>query len=606
MTDSEPHGFIEYLPTTKYSLNVRTDVSTILPWYLNNQKELKRKQQHLKTSKQKKKYDDQQKQLPVYLPLHDLSFLHQKPSTYNDLRQLPSPDLGALLYIIYQRYNNDQIYTALGQSVLISINPYKQIEELYSDDLHQIIRNGRTESNEDSQPHIFTIAERAYSNLLSTNKNQAILISGESGSGKTEATKRCLRYLVAESGSNSNIERRLLSANPILESFGNARTTRNHNSSRFGKWVEIRFGDNNLISGCVTTSYLLEKSRVVAYDQGESNYHVLHLLAKECFDDIRSRHSVAQHHRCRILYPDDQKGNQGYEMNPVHDTYISPKLKGEDGDKNGTKDAHAQFRQICQAMDMLDFSDIEIDMLWRILSIVLHLGNLVCVDIDNLAKTKNHQYECNSISENMEENYKSGRILHGSRAIISDQWDGYNSLQLAAYLMGISCNELHRTLLFKSFAAARRGRSSITAIPLKVAKANENCEALTKEIYSKLFSWIVQRINSASIGDTDIVDASSTTTSTNAVVGLLDIFGFEIFEHNSFEQFCINYANEKLHKHYLDIAFINELSIYKSEGIDIDTYGSMPHVSGVSALLDKKPNGLLWMLSEEMRIPGGA
>ena len=284
-------GYIEITPSEQYSLTVRTDVAAVRPSYLSNPQKQKTKQTHATRHKHTSTAP-----LPtLYLPLTDLSFLTQLPSTYDDLRSLPAPDLGALLYIIYSRYQQDNIYTALGNSVLISINPYKQIDHLYGADLHQEIRSGRSETVQQNTssttnpttPHIFTVAERAYSNLLSTQKNQAILISGESGSGKTEATKRCLRYLVAESGSNSNIERRLLSANPVLESFGNARTTRNHNSSRFGKWVEIRFGTTNLICGCATTAYLLEKSRVVAFDQGESNYHVLHILAQECRPDVR-------------------------------------------------------------------------------------------------------------------------------------------------------------------------------------------------------------------------------------------------------------------------------------------------------------------------------
>ena len=209
--------------------------------------------------------------------------------------------------------------------------------------------------------------------------------------------------------------------------------------------------------------------------------------------------------------------------------------------------------------------------------------------------------------------------------MISDQWNGPGSLQQVAALMGVTMNDLHRALLFRSFAAAR-GRQSITMVPLSLIAANENCEALTKEMYSKLFSWIVQRINAASAGDMDRTNADSSpggggggggggdgeesaraagTMQPSSVVGLLDIFGFEIFEHNSFEQFCINYANEKLHKHYLDVAFMNELSVYKKEGVMIDTQGVMPNFSGVSALLDKKPTGMLWMLSEEMRIPRG-
>ena len=389
-----PQGFVKITTSNQYALSIHTD-DAAHQQYAASQKHTK------KTRALTKKARKHEQEQDVYLPLHDMSFLQHAGSAYDDLRQLPSPDVGALLYVLYLRYTEDKIYTALGNSVLISINPYKEIEELYGDDLHEETRRGRTESVGASggtslaaRPHIFSIAERAYSDLLSTQTNQAILISGESGSGKTEATKRCLRYLVAESGSNSNIERRLLSANPVLEAFGNALTTRNHNSSRFGKWVEISFGTNNLISGCMTTPYLLEKSRVVQFDKGESNYHVLHILAQECYSDVRARHGVAKHHQCRILhsnldkvthgYDDDENGANGGESK-VDSSYVPPVLHEVDDGKvddvmKNSVDRHKNFRRICQSMDMLDFSDVEIDMLWRVLSIVLHLGNLVCVE----------------------------------------------------------------------------------------------------------------------------------------------------------------------------------------------------------------------------------
>ena len=464
-TLSNPVGFVEIPPSnTQCPLTIRTDVAVVQPryraWQKNSTPKASPSSARSTSSRHKKKLQEQQAQEPIYLPLYDISFL-QQPNVYHDLSQLPSPDIGALLYILSYRYGNDQIYTALGNSVLVSVNPYKQIEALYSEELHQKIRSGRSEMvSNGAIPHIFSIAELAYSNLLSTKRNQAILISGESGSGKTEATKRCLRYLVAESGSNSNIERRLLSANPVLESFGNARTSRNHNSSRFGKWVEIRFGSNNLISGCVTTSYLLEKSRVVAFDQGESNYHVLHVLAKYCYPDVRQRHQVALHHRCRILHANHMKHTHGYNEDPSLDTYRPPVLRTGrqiEGQlpAEEEEDECVHFRNICQAMDMLDFSDREIDMLWRVLSIVLHLGNLVCVE-------STEENNTTTIEE-----YQQGRVLRGARAMVSNQWSGPSSMQVAASLMGISAMDLHRTLLFKSFTAAR-GRASITSIPLSL------------------------------------------------------------------------------------------------------------------------------------------
>ena len=411
------------------------------------------------------------------------------PVTVQQLRE-DFPDMvkmnevceGSILYNLKQRFAKDEIYTNIGD-ILVSLNPYKWLDHYFTDAQLDMLR--RLADGDDVPPHIWGIASRSYRGLLDR-QDQSILISGESGAGKTEATKKCLAYFAKVAGSKSGgMEDKILNANPILEAFGNAKTVRNNNSSRFGKWMVIYFNrQDNQICGSSIINYLLEQSRIVSQNAGERNYHVFYQLIA-CGG--MPAHPTA---RWALGSPQD------YAYLSKGDTY------GADG-----IDDKKDFADLEQALHTMQFEKSEIDSIFSVTVAALHLGNV-------------------SFTESGDNCKADGAGSSGA------------ALAAAAAALGVETAALSDALTVKVLLAGKNR----TRVPLNMENAVTVRDSLAKWLYNRMFNWLVHRISASMV--------PATNTSQLGYIGVLDIFGFEIFEHNSFEQFCINFANERLQQFF--------------------------------------------------------
>ncbi|XXQ37770.1 Myosin head (motor domain) [Plasmodiophora brassicae] len=447
---------------------------------------------------------------------------------YDDLVMLQEANEPMIVHCLGKRFRDDQIYTNVG-TILIAVNPYRDLG-LYSPmKIEQYKNRGRQEL----PPHVFVVADQAYRGLLESGRDQSVIISGESGAGKTEATKQCLQYLAECAGSNNDVEQRILLANPILEAFGNAKTVRNSNSSRFGKYIEVFFGTSSRIVGSSNTNYLLEKSRVVSQSAGERNYHVFFQLCRGA--------SPAQADLFGLRDP----STFAY-LNQVQDTYVD---KIDDA---------ADFAAVEGAMQLLGFTDEEATSVFGVVAAVLHLGDL--------------QFE--SVGERQSAlGPEAGAVRHAAR------------------LLQVPTETL--VAAFTTRLMRIRGQDT-TTVTLSRDQAGNMRHAAAKFLYARLFDWLVARIN-RSVAPADRAAVRSS-------IGVLDIFGFEVFATNSFEQLCINYTNEKLQQHFNRHTFRLEEALYESEGIAFQHVAYIDN-QPVLDLIDGRPTGLLPALDEELRLP---
>ncbi|KAJ8419084.1 hypothetical protein AAFF_G00005830 [Aldrovandia affinis] len=397
----------------------------------------------------------------------------------NDLTALSFLHEPAVLHNLRVRFlDYSSIYTYCG-IVLVAINPYEQLP-IYGE---EVIDAYSGQDMADMEPHIFSVAEEAYRTMTREQKNQSIVISGESGSGKTVSAKFTMRYFAVVGGAaqQTSVEERVLASNPIMEAVGNAKTTRNDNSSRFGKYIEIGFGLHGDIIGAKMRTYLLEKSRVVFQAPEERNYHIFYqLCASRDLPEMR------------ILKLD------GAEC--FH--YTS---QGGDTQIPGMDDV-ADLERTRNAFTILGVRADQQMELFRILAAILHLGNV-------------------SIQA-------SGR--GGDRSYI-DAED--RSLALFSKLLGVERTQMAHWLCHRRLTVG----AEMLVKPMPGQQAGEARDALAKHIYGQLFAWIVRRLNTALRAQRELP---------KSFIGVLDIYGFETFHRNSFEQFCINYANEKLQQQF--------------------------------------------------------
>eukprot|EP00041_Stephanoeca_diplocostata_P035801 m.1275779 g.1275779 ORF g.1275779 m.1275779 type:complete len:1469 (+) comp24762_c0_seq12:253-4659(+) len=463
-----------------------------------------------------------------------------------DLTLLDDMTPQLILHNLKKRFSDGNIYTNVG-TILISINPYKRLP-LYTDDV--IKRYMRKTPGQELPPHVFNIAHDAYYGITGFQQLQSIVISGESGAGKTEATKQCLQYLAAIAGSETGVENKILMANPILEAFGNAKTLRNDNSSRFGKYIEVYMNEKNKISGCQIKHYLLEKVRVSQPGQGERNFHVFYQLCKAA--------EAATQQKLSLL-----RKPAGYHiLSSCSDVATI----------NDTED----FKELTEAFIALKFSPEEVQGLYSVLGAILALGNLTFVE---------HKADQAAVAK-----------------------DARKHLTTAADILQLDQFALAEALVSREIKVSGQ---ETTKASLTVAEASATRFALCKFVYGKMFDWLVGRIN-RSFNDNDVSDdifgksVTDAHTGTEVLyVGILDIFGFEILQENSFEQLCINFTNEMLQQHFNNNTFKIEEKVYTSEGIDFEHVEFIDNEPMIE-LITANQTGILPILDEELVVPNGS
>ena len=432
----------------------------------------------------------------------------------NNLIDIPHLNEPSILNAINLRFNNNIIYTYTGK-ILISINPFKNLD-LYSDEIMKTYKNNLLVN-----PHIYQIANDSFVNFK---KNQTILVSGESGAGKTHATRSLMKYLayISSNDSSKNIEKKVIQSNPILEAFGNAKTIRNDNSSRFGKFIKLQFNENNKLLGSEIETYLLEKIRVVNQSSNERNFHIFYQLLSS---DMKDKYFLK-----------DAK-----EYNYLNNKFII---------RNDDVDDSEEFNVTLMALKTMGFLEDEIEIMLSIISSILHIGNIKFSD----NKILNSEETINNICKllNIDNELLESSILHR-----------YLDVQGEIYKINLDSEQVDR------------------------AK-----KSLSMKLYDDLFTFIVKKIN------------ENLDTGGNKFIGILDIFGFESFEINRFEQLCINYTNETLQQQFNKYVFELEQIEYEKEGINwkhIDFPNNQECLNLISGKL-----GLIELLNEECRIPKGS
>eukprot|EP01098_Paradermamoeba_levis_P007351 TRINITY_DN3032_c0_g1_i3.p1 TRINITY_DN3032_c0_g1~~TRINITY_DN3032_c0_g1_i3.p1 ORF type:complete len:775 (-),score=277.58 TRINITY_DN3032_c0_g1_i3:179-2503(-) len=428
----------------------------------------------------------------------------------------------SLLANLKKRYQKDYIYTFTG-SILVSVNPFK-ILPIYTQEIVEKYVGQRLGA---LPPHIFATAEATFYRMKEDKRNQSVIISGESGAGKTEATKLMLQYLAAMTNKHSQVEQMILESSPILESFGNARTVRNNNSSRFGKFMQINFNVQGGIIGARITQYLLEKSRIVYQATGERNYHIFYQLTSGCDDDEKKLYMIEPQESYHYI---NQSGL--YKLAAIDD--------------------EEEFHRTKMALDFLGLGKQQ-QQIFKALGGILHLGNVLFEAAGEGSGIKNVE--------------AANRV---------------------AALLDVNPEKLGAALTKRTMEV--RGQSF--TIPLKVEQAGETRDALSKSLYSQLFSYLVIKINKA-------IDAPGS----HSFIAILDIFGFENFKVNSFEQLCINFANEKLQQHFNQHIFKLEQQEYDKEKINWSKIPFNDNQNCIDLIEKSRPAGLLALLDEECRFP---
>ncbi|XP_039600157.1 unconventional myosin-VIIa [Polypterus senegalus] len=451
-----------------------------------------------------------------------------------DMIRLGDLNEAGILRNLLIRYREHLIYTYTG-SILVAVNPY-QLLPIYTPEQIRLYTNKKIG---EMPPHIFAIADNCYFNMQRNNKDQCCIISGESGAGKTESTKLILQFLAAISGQHSWIEQQVLEANPILEAFGNAKTIRNDNSSRFGKYIDIHFNKRGAIEGAKIEQYLLEKSRVCRQARDERNYHIFYCMLKGMTADQKKKLGLG-------------KATDYIYLTMGHCTVC-----------DGRDDAK-EYSNIQSAMKVLMFTDTENWEISKLLAAILHMGNL--------------RYEAR-----MYDNLDACEVVRSS------------SLAAAAVLLEVDPQDVMNCLTSRTLIT----RGETVSTPLSMEQALDVRDAFVKGIYGRLFVWIVEKINAAIYKP-----PSSAPKSVRRSIGLLDIFGFENFTINSFEQLCINFANENLQQFFVRHVFKLEQEEYNLENINWQHIEFTDNQDALD-MIAIKPMNIISLIDEESRFPKG-
>ncbi|ETW03247.1 hypothetical protein H310_05644 [Aphanomyces invadans] len=486
--------------------------------------------------------------------VHVCNPLAQRLEGVDDLTALVHLHEPAILHALQVRFAKQDIYTSTG-TILVAVNPFQTLPHLYDDaTVQQYINHGyrqnvRGEKLGPLPPHVFSVADKAYRDMTdrvnNDNPNQSILVSGESGAGKTETTKILMTYLAAVSSSSpvssnddsSIIRQRVLESNPILEAFGNAKTTRNNNSSRFGKFIRLGFdAATGGLRGASISTYLLERVRLISQAKGERNYHIFYELLR----GASTAHRVA------------------YHLDAPVDSFQYLNQRGCFDRADGVNDAD-QFGKTIHAMTTLGMSSDDQASVLQLVAAVLHVGNI-------------------SFSSHHHPNTHSTFATNKARVV-----------EIVGELLGLDMAAMETSM------TTRRIKAGMDHVEVKLTAAHAAVarDVVAKTIYSRVFDYLVERINAA------VVAASA-----DRFIGVVDIFGFEIFDVNSLEQLCINYANEKLQQLFASFVFGMEQAQYMAENIPW-TFVTFPNNDECVALIDGRPIGLFSLLDEQCVVPRG-
>lgn len=438
-----------------------------------------------------------------------------------------------------KRYEKDCIYSYIGH-VLISVNPYKRIEWLTNE---RALQDYRGKQRIEMPPHVFALADDMYRTMINEQESQCVIISGESGAGKTEASKLIMQYIANNCGKTADVTRVrdiIMDSNPLLEAFGNAKTIRNNNSSRFGKYMEIQFDRGGDPRGGRISNYLLEKSRVVYQNKDERCFHIFYILLAGADSQLRDELRLVDPASYHYL-------NQGacYTVDDMNDAQ--------------------EYQDVVKAMNTMGFSNPERNEIFRLLSAILWLGNI-------------------EFGEKNEESYITNE----------------DCLTLFAWLIQSDVEICRKALCKRTISTGTGGRSarvSTYEVPQKAVEAIYSRDALAKALYSRLFDYIISRVNQ-SLG--------WVTQGELSILGILDIYGFEIFDNNGFEQLCINYVNEKLQQIFINLTLKEEQEEYSREQIKWEPIDFFNNKICCDLIESKRnPIGILTLLDDTCNFPQG-
>ncbi|KAA0155260.1 hypothetical protein FNF27_01564 [Cafeteria roenbergensis] len=468
---------------------------------------------------------------------------------YDNMVKMNNLNEPVIMHNLRSRFKSKKIYTYIG-NILIAVNPFELLP-IYTPEILDKYKDGGGRSQ---PPHIYAIADFAYQGMIAESASQSVVISGESGAGKTETMKLVLQFIAEASGraakqgssgdKQESLEQQILKSNPVMEAFGNAKTTRNNNSSRFGKWTEILFNSTGAIVGGSIINYLLEKSRIPFQAEQERNYHAFYqlLAGGELDADMKKRFSL-------------RDAEEFHYMNQSGVTTVE------------TINDEKEWLELNAAMDILDMSAEQKEGVFRTTAAVLHLGDVT---------------------------FKG----EGGDDDVATPADG-KSLETAAGLFGVETDALTKCLTKKRITGSTFKNYSVSA-------AGDARDGLSKAMYSQMFDWLIQKINLVLGGAVKKQEAEDSKGKIRLLhIGILDIFGFEWFTTNSFEQLCINYCNEKLQFHFNEHIFKLEQKEYESEGISVDAIDFADNQPTLD-LLEVKGTGIFAMIDEECNVPRGS
>jgi len=486
----------------------------------------------------------------------------------DDMVQLSHLHEPAIVDCLWKRYEASKIYTYSG-TVLLAVNPFQSFSHLYTDHTMNLYWSKGLGAAIDVEPHVFAVADNAYRSMkfaLETATpldiiDQSILISGESGAGKTVSTKYVINYLcnvslrsisVAASAfrTSTSVEQQVIQSNPILESLGNARTVRNDNSSRFGKFIEIQFTKSGNLMGANIETYLLEKGRLMNQGPSERNFHIFYEVLSGFSATDRDKFFLGK-----------------YEATDFKMTSQSGTFDRRDGVKD--IDTYNLFRN---AISCMEFSDDHVNSILSVVCGLLHASNLDFVEVteDSCKLSDSNKF--------------LGPVLK---------------------LFGVTEDTLGTSLT--SYSTSMGGETIVRK--LKKEKAEHALQGFVKVVYGALFTSVVRSTNaviSVKEGDsTSTMRRSSLLLGQAAIIGVLDIFGFESFKKNSFEQLCINYCNESLQQQFNKYMFLQEKEEYEREGIEWASV-TFPDNQPVLDLIDKKRTGIISILDDACKVAGSS